>query len=93
MDIITTYDIADVAEDRGRRLRDVAAACETFGIRSQFSVFECRISEAGLAQLLARIQDAIDPSTDSVYVYRLSGSIEACRTTTGFAKHHLVDKP
>lgn len=93
MDIVVTYDVSDIASDSGRRLRAVAAICEQYGIRSQFSVFECRLSDTNLARLLAELHDAIDPTVDSVHVYRIGSTIESSRLTIGRSKHHPVNQP
>lgn len=92
MDIIITYDIAETDGDGARRLRAVAAACESFGVRAQYSVFECRVSETTLERLVADLRTLIDPSTDSVHIYRLSGPVESARRSLGIVKHHPVDK-
>lgn len=93
MDVVVTYDIAGTAGSGARRLREVAAVCEEFGTRAQFSVFECRVTPAGLAKLLSKLEDAIDPRRDSVHVYRLPGRLADSRTTLGITKHHEVDEP
>lgn len=93
MDIIVTYDIADTAGSGAERLRAVAIVCEAFGVRSQFSVFECRVSETGLERLKSDLLDVIDRTRDSVHIYRLSGSVDGCRTSLGRVKHHSVEQP
>ena len=57
-----------------RRLRKVAKACEDFGIRVEYSVFECDLNEALFTQLWERIQAEIDPAEDAVLAYRICGS-------------------
>jgi CRISPR-associated protein Cas2 len=95
MDILITYDIADTDTDGdgARRLREVAAICEAFGTRAQFSVFECRLSPTRLARLVAQLEDVIDPTRDSIHLYRLPGTAASNRTTLGITKHHSLDDP
>ncbi len=60
----------DINEDRVRA--HVAAILEAFGPRVQESVFECELSEADLALLVARVQRALGPEpAGNVRVYRL----------------------
>ena len=88
MDVIVAYDVAtDTAADQ-RRLRRVAKICESYGIRVQDSVFECRISNAAMAQLRIDLDDVLDQDRDSVYVYRLHGTIRDARTVLGRSRPH-----
>lgn len=57
-----------------RRLRRVAKACEDFGIRVEYSVFECDLSEALFADLWSRIQAEVDHDEDAVLAYRICGA-------------------
>ena len=59
----------DVSSDK-RRSR-VAKTLESHGLRVQYSVFECELSDRTLERLLARLGDLIDQSTDSVRAYLL----------------------
>lgn len=94
MDIVVTYDIANTDSSPGaRRLRQVAAACERYGSRAQFSVFECRVSPAALVKLMNEIEDAIDPTTDSVNIYRLPGRLGDSRSSLGITKNHSIERP
>lgn len=71
MFMVVTYDISDDA----RRLR-VAKELENWGERTQFSVFECELTEAQEATLLERLR-AICLEGDALRVYRL------CRACVG----------
>jgi CRISPR-associated protein Cas2 len=63
--IVVSYDIPD---DR-RRLR-LAHALKDFGIRVQYSVFECHLESTGLETLRKRLGQLIDPTEDRVRLYR-----------------------
>lgn len=93
MDVLVTYDIrtADIAGER--RLARVAAVCERYGSRVQYSVFECRVSDLTLVRLFGELEDVIDPSEDSVHVYRFSGAIAASRTALGRPAGHPLGQP
>ena len=93
MDVLVTYDIAETDGTGAKRLREVAAICEAYGTRAQFSVFECRLSPTRLAKLIGELEEAIEPGRDSVHIYRFAGPIASSRTSLGIVKHHEVDKP
>ncbi len=71
MDVLVTYDVKTETETGRRRLRKVATACKDFGQRVQYSVFECRVNEAQLETLRARLLEIIDKEEDSLRIYRL----------------------
>ena len=50
-----TYDINTVSDGGERRLARVAAVCERFGTRVQFSVFECRLSDTAVQRLMTEL--------------------------------------
>jgi CRISPR-associated protein Cas2 len=53
-------------------LATAAAKClQRYGIRVQFSVFECQLSEALLLDLLLWLRELIDQQEDNVRVYPL----------------------
>lgn len=93
MDVLVTYDIDTTTKAGKRRLLRVARICEGFGVRAQFSVFECRVGEVALARLIARLDEVIDPDIDSVNIYRFSGTIPDARTSLGQQKSHELGRP
>ena len=58
---IICYDIADP-----KRLRAVARACESFGFRIQYSVFECFLSGIQIQKLKTALQAVIHHEEDQV---------------------------
>jgi CRISPR-associated protein Cas2 len=68
---LITYDVRTADEDGAQRLRRVAKVCEAKGRRVQRSVFECRLTDAQLEAMLKRLRDIMDPSADSLRVYRI----------------------
>ncbi len=58
----------DVVEDASRI--KLAALLQVYGDRIQKSVFLLSLDENELQELLAKIQDIIDPATDSVWFTR-----------------------
>jgi CRISPR-associated protein Cas2 len=71
VEILVTYDVATETVDGRRRLRRVAKACEGYGQRVQKSVFECVVNAAELEQLIHRLARELEPTEDSLRVYRL----------------------
>lgn len=71
MELVVAYDVATDSAAGRRRLRQVAKICEGYGQRVQKSVFECTVTPAELAVLEHRLLAAIEPTEDSLRIYRL----------------------
>ncbi|WP_428963014.1 CRISPR-associated endonuclease Cas2 [Micromonospora fluostatini] len=71
MDLLITYDVETTTPAGERRLRRVAKVCEAYGHRVQKSVFEVVCRDADKVKLVAELLDIIDPTRDSVRIYRL----------------------
>lgn len=69
--VLVTYDVSLAQSGGARRLRRVARACEDFGQRVQYSVFEIEVDPAQWALLKARLEALIDPRYDSLRYYHL----------------------
>lgn len=63
---LVAYDITDP-----KRLHKVAILCEDFGMRIQYSVFECRLEADRFDVFWNRLTDLIDPETDRVTAYKI----------------------
>lgn len=63
--IVVTYDIPD-----DRRRTKLAHALKDFGVRVQYSVFECLLELDQVERLSLRIGSLISPEKDSVRLYR-----------------------
>jgi CRISPR-associated protein Cas2 len=74
MFVIVSYDVATSDEGGQRRLRRVARACQDFGQRVQFSVFECIVDPAQWAKLKDRLISEINPEKDSLRFYYLGSN-------------------
>ncbi len=85
--VLITYDVSTIEPEGRRRLRKVAKACQDYGVRVQFSVFECSVGEKELLKLRAKVLAIIEPKEDSVRIYRL-GDDDAAKT-----EHHGVRVP
>lgn len=86
MDVLVAYDVNTETKAGQSRLRKVAKICTGFGQRVQHSVFECRVTPAQLEDLEARLVRVIDPKTDSLRLYILSGD------RARYLRRHGVDR-
>ena len=74
--ILLGYDISNP-----KRLQRVAKTCEDFGLRVQYSLFECHLEEPEFERLWSLLLDLIDEDQDRLVAYRLD-SKSARRTVT-----------
>ena len=74
MFVLVSYDVATQNSGGARRLRRVAKACQDFGQRVQYSVFECIVDPALWAVLRQKLIDIIDPKEDSLRFYFLGSN-------------------
>ena len=72
--VLVTYDVSVVQPGGARRLRRVAKACQDYGQRVQFSVFEIEVDPAQWTALKARLEKLIDPEQDSLRYYYLGAN-------------------
>jgi CRISPR-associated protein Cas2 len=63
---IVAYDIREPA-----RLRNIAKHCEDYGVRVQYSVFECRLQIGEFDRFWEELKDLIDPREDRLVSYRI----------------------
>ncbi len=63
---LVAYDICN-----DRRLRRVAEICEDYGVRVQYSVFECRLDEEDFTDFWLKLLDEIDEKEDRLVAYKI----------------------
>lgn len=81
MELLLSYDVNTTTPEGRRRLRQVAKACEGFGLRVQKSVFEIVCTNADMLILTDRIGRIIDDSQDSIRIYPMHhGAFETVQT-------------
>jgi len=66
---IVAYDVSDA-----RRLRQVAKICLNYGVRVEYSVFECDLTEELFQKLWHDLHAVIDPDEDAILAYKICGS-------------------
>jgi len=74
MFVLVSYDVSTTDAGGPKRLRKVAKACQDYGQRVQFSVFECIVDPAQWAVLKQRLIDEIDQKADSLRFYYLGSN-------------------
>lgn len=72
--VLVTYDVMAMDDGGKKRLRQVARACENYGQRVQFSVFEIEVDPAQWTRLKARLEGIIRPEVDSLRYYYLGSN-------------------
>lgn len=75
---LVAYDICDQ-----RRLHRVAKVCEDFGVRVQYSVFECRLDEAEFTDFWLKLLEEIDEDEDRVVAYKIDARCAKETLTAG----------
>ena len=63
---LVCYDISD-----DKRLRRVAEICSDFGVRLQYSVFECDLNASEKVQVETKLTEVIDAARDQVLFVHL----------------------
>lgn len=63
------YDVKTSEEGGQRRLRRVADICESYGVRVQYSVFECELTDAQWVQFRERLVREVEEKSDSLRFY------------------------
>jgi CRISPR-associated protein Cas2 len=63
---IVAYDITDQ-----RRLRQIAKICENYGVRVQYSVFECRLEADKFDKFWDDLLATMDSKTDRLVAYKV----------------------
>lgn len=74
MMVLVSYDVSTVTKEGRRRLRQVAKACQDFGVRVQNSVFECLVDPAQWTALKLRLMDLYKEDEDSLRFYFLGSN-------------------
>ena len=69
--VLVSYDVEVTSPGGARRLRRIARACQDYGQRVQFSVFECEVVPEQWVALRARLVGEMDAERDSLRFYLL----------------------
>jgi len=72
--VLISYDVSFSDAGGQRRLRRIAKACQDYGQRVQYSVFECIVDPAQWTRLKHRLLREMDESKDSIRFYYLGAN-------------------
>ncbi|MBP7946697.1 MAG: CRISPR-associated endonuclease Cas2 [Verrucomicrobia bacterium] len=75
---LVAYDITDP-----KRLHKVAKVCEDFGVRVQYSVFECRLDEDEFADFWLLLLEVINEEEDRLVAYKIDARCAKETLTAG----------
>jgi len=90
--VLISYDVA-TKENGQKRLRRVAKACQNYGQRVQYSVFECIVDPAQWTLLRQKLLDEIDPELDSLRFYFLGANWKRRVEHVGAKQSVDMDEP
>lgn len=77
MMVLVTYDVASNGSAGAKRLRHIAKECQDYGVRVQYSVFECEIDPAQWLILKAKLLEIYDEKQDSLRFYKLGSNYKS----------------
>jgi CRISPR-associated protein Cas2 len=66
-----------------RRLQRVARVCEDFGVRVQYSIFECHLDEQKFERFWDCLTNEIEPSEDRIVAYQIDAKSAKKTRTAG----------
>lgn len=75
---LVAYDISDP-----KRLQRIATICEDYGVRVQYSLFECWLDDDAFERLWHELETTFDPETDRLAAYRLDAGAVRERRKAG----------
>lgn len=75
---LVAYDITEP-----KRLTRVAKICEDYGVRVQYSLFECRLRETEFEDFWLKLLDQIDESEDRLVAYKIDARSAKQTLTAG----------
>ena len=87
MRVVVTYDVSTLTKEGRVRLRKVAETCKGYGVRVQWSVFECSVGNREWVHLRNKLLSIVELAEDSLRFYFLSAD-DAQKT-----EHHGVREP
>lgn len=90
--VLVSYDVS-IEEKGAKRLRRVAKACQNYGQRVQYSVFECVVDPAQWTALRQKLIDEINPDIDSLRFYSLGSNWKRRVEHIGAKKSIDFDEP
>ena len=75
---VIAYDVADA-----KRLAKVAGVCQDYGVRVQYSIFECRLEPKDFEDLWLKLLELIDEDEDRLVAYKIDARCARETETAG----------
>lgn len=75
---LVAYDISN-----HKRLANIAKVCENYGVRVQYSVFECYLDEAEFSEFWQKLVELIDDKEDRLVAYKIDAKSAKETLTAG----------
>jgi CRISPR-associated protein Cas2 len=72
--MLITYDVNVTSTGGQKRLRQISKVCLDYGLRVQYSVFECEITPAQWVAFKATLLEIFDENLDSLRFYHLGSN-------------------
>ena len=66
-----------------KRLARIARVCEDYGVRVQYSIFECRLEESDFEDFWLKLLDEIDEDEDRLVAYKIDAKSAKQTLTAG----------
>lgn len=80
---LVAYDITDP-----KRLHKVAKVCEDWGLRIQYSVFECRLEADSFTRFWEELSSVINPKHDRIVAYKICTKCAREIHSAGVQEHY-----
>jgi CRISPR-associated protein Cas2 len=93
MMVVVSYDVSTKNKTGQKRLKKVAEACLNYGIRAQYSVFECVIDPAQWEILKHELLSIYNPEEDNLRFYYLGSNWQNRLENYGKSKNIRADDP
>lgn len=91
MMVVVSYDVSTKSTSGKKRLKKVADICKNFGIRAQYSVFECVIDPAQWETFKDQLLTIFNKDEDSLRFYFLGSNWERRIEQHGVSKNLGVE--
>lgn len=93
MMVVVSYDVSTKNKSGQKRLRKVAEACQNYGIRAQYSVFECIVEPYQWELLKGELLSIYNPEEDNLRFYYLGSNWKNRLENFGISKNLKADDP
>ncbi|RCK73301.1 MAG: CRISPR-associated protein Cas2 [Ignavibacteriae bacterium] len=89
--VVVSYDVSTKTKSGQKRLKKVAEACLNYGIRAQYSVFECILDPGEWELLKNKLLSIYNPEEDSLRFYYLGSNWKNRLENFGVSKNIRAD--